>query len=86
LFETGDESIAVVACKPAEDGDGVVVRLRECDGAPREIRVRCAARMREAIAVDALERPVAAEVRVDGEHLIASMGAYALASFRVRFR
>jgi alpha-mannosidase len=86
LFETGEESIAVVACKPAEDGDGVVVRLRECDGAPREIRVRCAARMREAIAVDALERPVAAEVRVDGEHLIASLGAYALASFRVRFR
>jgi alpha-mannosidase len=86
LFEMDDESVSVAACKPAEDGDGVVVRVRECDGEPREIRLRCAARMRQAIAVDGLERPVAAEIRIEGEHLITSIGAYALASFRVRFR
>jgi alpha-mannosidase len=86
LFELDDESVSVAACKPAEDGDGVVVRVRECDGEPREIRLRCAARMRQAIAVDGLERPVTAEIRIEGEHLITSIGAYALASFRVRFR
>ena len=86
LFETDVESVAVSACKPAEDGDGVVVRVRECDGQPREIRLRCAARMRQAIAVDGLERPVAAEIPIEGEHLVTSIGAYALASFRVRFR
>jgi alpha-mannosidase len=86
LFELDDESVSVAACKLAEDGDGVVVRVRECDGEPREIRLRCAARMRQAIAVDGLERPVTAEIRIEGEHLITSIGAYALASFRVRFR
>ncbi|HEY3674592.1 MAG TPA: glycoside hydrolase family 38 C-terminal domain-containing protein [Candidatus Tumulicola sp.] len=86
LFETNDESISVAACKPAEDGDGVIVRVRECNGEPCELQLRCGARMREAIAVDGLERPLTAETRIDGEHLIAPIGAYALASFRVRFR
>ncbi|HEY1428778.1 MAG TPA: glycoside hydrolase family 38 C-terminal domain-containing protein, partial [Candidatus Tumulicola sp.] len=86
LFDSGDAAIAVVACKPADDGDGVVVRVRECDGASRDMRLRCGARMREATAVDALERPAGESVRIDGEHMLASIGAFGLRSFRVRFR
>ena len=86
LFDSGDESIVVEACKPAEDGDGVVVRVRECDGAPRDMRLRCGARMREAVAVDALERPLDEIATIDGEAIVAAIGPYALRSFRVRFR
>jgi alpha-mannosidase len=86
LFDSGDTSIALVACKPADDGDGVVMRVRECDGAARDMRVRCGARMREAIAVDGLERPLAESVAIEGEYVVAPIGAYALRSFRVRFR
>jgi alpha-mannosidase len=86
LFEPDRESLTVAACKPAEDGDGVIVRVRECDGVAREFRLRCAARMREAIAVDALERATLGRVRVDGEDLVAPIAGFGLASFRVRFR
>jgi alpha-mannosidase len=86
LFDSGDESIVVEACKPAEDGDGVVVRVRECDGDPRGMLLRCGARMREAVSVDALERPLDEIATIDGEAIVASIGPYALRSFRVRFR
>ena len=86
LFDSGDESIVVEACKPSEDGDGVVVRVRECDGASREMRLRCGARMRSAVAVDAVERPLDETAGIDGEAIVGTIGAYALRSFRVRFR
>src|SRR6185437_9552123 len=41
LFVPQDDAVLVVACKPAEDGDGVIVRIRECDGAARVARIRC---------------------------------------------
>jgi alpha-mannosidase len=85
LFESDDPSVAVVACKPAEDGDGVVLRVRECDGAARPLRVRCGGRMREVLAIDGLERPTAGEMAVEGESIVAAIGAFALRSFRVRF-
>lgn len=85
LFSPVDESVIVVATKPADDGDGVVVRVRECDGESRRARLYCAGRAREAIAVDALERQVADDVRLEDGHLVFTIGPYALRAFRVRF-
>jgi alpha-mannosidase len=85
LFETGDDAVAIAACKPADDGDGVVLRVRECDGAARAARIRCGGRMRDVRCVDALERPLDAEATVEGEAIVATIGAFALRSFRVRF-
>ncbi|HKU82244.1 MAG TPA: glycoside hydrolase family 38 C-terminal domain-containing protein [Candidatus Tumulicola sp.] len=85
LFVPDDDAVLVVACKPAGDGDGAVVRLRECDGTARALRVRCGGRMRDVLAVDGLERPVAGDVRIDGEAFVSTIGAYGLRSFRVRF-
>ncbi|HVA28374.1 MAG TPA: glycoside hydrolase family 38 C-terminal domain-containing protein, partial [Candidatus Baltobacteraceae bacterium] len=85
LFSSDDPAIAVVACKPADDGDGVIVRVRECDGTARSARVRVAARAREASPCDGLERPVDGFVRIEGEELLATIPAYGLRSFRVRF-
>lgn len=85
LFETGDDAVTIAACKPAEDGDGVVLRVRECDGAGRALRIRCGGRMRAVQAVDALERPVEGEASIDGDTIVAEVGAFGLRSFRVRF-
>ena len=40
LFTCEDAAVAVAACKPAEDGQGVILRVRECDGAARRVRLR----------------------------------------------
>lgn len=84
LFTCDDPGVLVVATKPADDGDGIVVRVRECDGETRRVELRCGGRMREASAVDACERPVAGEAQVEGERLLFVLPAFALRSFRVR--
>ncbi len=86
LFTTEEESVLVAACKPAEDRDGAIVRVRECDGAARSVRLRCGARMVSAQSVDALERPVDKAVAIEGEELVFELKAFELRSFRVRFR
>ncbi len=85
LFTADDPAVLVVACKPADDGDGVIVRVRECDGADRPLRLRCGARMRAVECADGLERPIPGEVRIEGEELIATLAAMSLRTFRVRF-
>jgi alpha-mannosidase len=85
LFESDDPAVLVVACKQADDGDGVVVRVRECDGRPRPLRIRCGARMRAAQSVDALERPANGDARIEAEWIVSHVGAFGLRSFRVRF-
>ena len=85
LFESADPAVAVVAVKPAEDRDGVIMRLRECNGSDREARVRSAGRARDVQCVDGLERPVDGDARLDGEEIVARIAGYGLRSFRVRF-
>lgn len=85
LFSCDDEGVLVVACKPAEDADGVIVRLRECNGSPRTVRLRCGARMTKAQAVDALERDVDAPVSIEAESLVFDLTAYQLRTFRIGF-
>jgi alpha-mannosidase len=83
LFTCDDPAVLIVATKPADDGHGIIVRVRECDGTTRRVDLRCGGRMRGVTAVDACERPVAGESRVDGELLSFVLPAYALRTFRV---
>ncbi|MEA2720950.1 MAG: alpha-mannosidase, partial [Candidatus Eremiobacteraeota bacterium] len=85
LFTCDDASVLVVATYPSDDADGVVLRVRECDGASRRVAVRCGGRMREAVPIDAVERPVAAEAAIVEEDLVFDLGPFALRSFLVRF-
>ena len=85
LFTSEDPAVLVVATKPADDGDGVIVRVRECDGASRDVALTCAARMREALPVDACERAIPGAVTIVEESLRFALPAYALRTFRVRF-
>jgi alpha-mannosidase len=83
LFTCDDPSVLIVATKPADDGHGIIVRVRECDGETRRVDLRCGGRMRVVTAVDACERPVAGELKVDGELLSFVLPAYALRTFRI---
>jgi alpha-mannosidase len=85
LFSSADPAVLIVATKPADDGDGVIVRVRECDGAPRAAALICGARMREALPVDACERPLPGAARIVEETLQFPLPAFALRTFRVRF-
>ncbi|MBV8375290.1 MAG: hypothetical protein JO302_07240, partial [Candidatus Eremiobacteraeota bacterium] len=85
LFESYEPGVEVVACKPAEDGGGVIVRVRECDGRARTLRLRCGGRMRDVESVDALERCRGEDASIEGESIVADIGGFALRSFRVRF-
>ena len=83
LFTCDDPAVLVVAAKPADDGNGIIVRVRECDGETRPVELRCGGRMRLATPVDACERDSAGEVRVDGELLRFVLPAFSLRAFRV---
>ncbi|MBV8433760.1 MAG: alpha-mannosidase [Candidatus Eremiobacteraeota bacterium] len=85
LFESDRPNVLVVACKPAEDGDGIVVRVRECDGAGGPFALRCGGRMRAVQPVDGCERDEGGDGAIDGESLRATIVAYGLRAFRVRF-
>ncbi len=85
LFTCDDPGVLVVATKPADDGRGVVVRVRECDGRVHDVALRCGGRMRVAEPVDACELPVAADVAIEAEHLRFTLSPFALRSFRVQF-
>ncbi len=85
LFTCADDAVLVTACKPAHDGNGVIVRVRECDGAQRDVSLRCAARMTEASPADGLERPIERAVGIEEETLQFTLRPYELRTFRVRF-
>lgn len=86
MFVPGVANVVVVATKLASDGNGVIVRARECDGAPGEARLACGARALAVACVDARERPVAGEAELREGAIVAHFGAYEMRSFRVRLR
>jgi alpha-mannosidase len=85
LFTCEDPGVLIVATYPANDASGVILRVRECDGERRSVRVRCGGRMRGATAVDAVERPVAGDAAIVEEDLVFDLGPFALRSFLVTF-
>jgi alpha-mannosidase len=84
LFTCDDPSVMVVATKPADDGDGIIVRVRECDGEPRDVALRCGGRMRAVLPVDACEQTIAGDVSLDGETLRFMLPPFALRAFRIQ--
>jgi alpha-mannosidase len=86
LFWSDDPGVLVVATKPADDRDGIIVRVRECDGVSRDVSLTVAARAREVASVDALERPLQAEQAALHEGSIhLRLGGFSLRTLRVRF-
>jgi len=87
MFVPDDPRVVVVATKLADDGAGVILRARECDGAQlHEVRFACGVRALDVTCVDALERPLAGEVRLHEAAIVARFAPFELRSFRVRLR
>jgi alpha-mannosidase len=93
MFSSDDTALAIVATKLADDGDGVIVRARECDGEARDVSIRCAARANAVVECDALERDLAADVVDESARapyalregtLATRFAPFQLRSFRVR--
>ncbi len=83
MFSCDDPAILVTATKLADDGDGIIVRARECDGRARQIALRCGARAYGATCVDALERPIPGEVALEDGALVARFEPFGVRTFRV---
>jgi alpha-mannosidase len=84
IFTCDDAAIQIVATKPADDGTGIIVRARECDGAARTARIVSAVRATGVSCVDALERPLPLDdAALDDGAIVAPFGPYALRTFRV---
>jgi alpha-mannosidase len=83
MFSCDDPAILVTATKLADDGDGIIVRARECDGRARDAVLRCGARAFGATCVDALERPTTGEVALVDGALIARFEPFGVRTFRV---
>jgi alpha-mannosidase len=83
MFESDDPAILVVATKLADAGDGIILRARECDGIARDASLRCGARARSVVCVDALERPFSHETALEDGAIHARFKPYELRSFLV---
>jgi alpha-mannosidase len=83
-FLTLDDDGVELAVKPAEDGDGIVVRLHDQRGESRSVGVRFAAAPASVHATSPLELDGEALALGDGRVAV-PVGARELASIRVRF-
>jgi alpha-mannosidase len=84
LVTCDDPAVLVTACKPADDGDGIVVRVRECDGAHRPLRLKFGGRARAVESCDARERKLERDGAIEDGTIVASLKPYELRSFRIR--
>jgi|GEM_PF-2803741 len=84
MFTSDDAAISIDATSPADDGDGVIVVARECDGRSTTAAIRCGARAREALSVDDLERPLQVGVELRDSVLVAEFSPNQSRAFRVR--
>jgi alpha-mannosidase len=83
MFTCDDPAIVVTATKIADDGDGLIVRARECDGRARDVELRCGARAFGVACVDALERPVPGDAVFADGAVRATFRPYELRTFRI---
>ncbi len=83
MFTCPADAVLVVATKLADDGDGIIVRARECDGIARDVALRCGARANAVASVDALERRLERPAELIDGDLRARFEAFEMRSFRV---
>jgi alpha-mannosidase len=84
LMHVSDPNVAISAIKKAEDGDEVVVRLRELTGNPaKAVHVAMAAPIASAREIDGQERQLAAATVTGGE-LVTDVHGYGLKAFALK--
>lgn len=86
LVTTSSRHAVVDTVKPAEDGDGLIVRVYDCAGGQDRTELVFCAPIATAQAVTILEEPdgEAASLQVGGRSLLFELGPFGVRSFRVR--
>ena len=86
LVRTSSRQAVIDTVKPAEDGDGLIVRVYDCAGGHDRTELVFCAPVAAAQAVTILEEldGAAAAPRVDGSRLTFELGPFGVRSFRVR--
>lgn len=82
IASTSTGQVDIQAIKRAEDGDGIIVRLRELTGKPANLNVSFLGGVVSASEVDGQERPVG-PAQVSNGRLVASVKGYSLKAYRV---
>ncbi|MBV8727941.1 MAG: alpha-mannosidase, partial [Candidatus Eremiobacteraeota bacterium] len=85
LFSCDDKAVVIAACKPAQDGDGVILRIRECEGESREAFIYCLHAVESIERVDGLERSREAQGHEVAASMQVNLRPFALQSYRIRF-
>ncbi|MBV9403482.1 MAG: alpha-mannosidase, partial [Candidatus Eremiobacteraeota bacterium] len=85
LFSSDNPAVIIAACKPAHDGRGVILRIRECDGAPCEAHLTCERPIASVERVDALERSLNESVASYDRGFRTTVRGFELQSFRILF-
>ena len=83
LLTASTDQVEVTAIKRAEDGNGIIVRLRELTGKPAtNVVLKMPQRIVSVQAVDGQERPIGGGTIVNGT-AIASVKGFSLSSYRI---
>jgi alpha-mannosidase len=83
VVEVDRPGVSIEALKPADDGDGVILRLCEVHGRRRPARIRLNLPLRPVERTDLLERP-AGPVDTDGGAALVSLRPFELVTLRFR--
>lgn len=86
LAHVSSDSVRIQAIKKAEEGDEVIVRLRELSGKPSEaVRVAMASPIASVREVDGQERPIeGSRAKLEKGELVTPIGGYELRAFAVK--
>jgi alpha-mannosidase len=86
FVSTSSLQAVIDTVKPAEDGDGVIVRVYDCAGGRDRTELVFCSPIAAAQAVTILEEPDggAATLQIDGSRLTFELGPFGVRSFRVR--
>ncbi len=86
LVRTASRHAVIDTVKPAEDGDGMIVRVYECTGGRERTELTFATSISRALPVTILEDPEAGvtDLHVSGGSLSFDLTPFAVRSFRVR--
>lgn len=85
LLQLTAERCELSACKPAEDGDGIVVRLLNPSATDETVELRTGIALTSATPVRLDETPAGDALAIDDDRLVATVPAYATRSFRLRY-
>lgn len=85
-LEISGAAVRIAAIKPAESGNGIVVRLVESEGVGGEVRICWTMPVSSVTPVDLLERPLEREGFEHAAETVLRMGAFEIVTLAIEHR